>query len=115
MKTSFSLLLFVICLLGFSSCSDDDNNSDKIVQVRASVLHEYVEYYPPLGYGPAKGLKIKEEKSKEWEVITHISDFEYEEGYDYVVQLEKTYLADPPQDASSVTYKLIKVLEKTKH
>ncbi|MDY3549005.1 DUF4377 domain-containing protein, partial [Riemerella anatipestifer] len=60
-----------------------------------------------------KGLKIKETNFTEWIVITGIEGFAYEEGFEYELKLQKTYLSNPPQDSpSNVTYKLLEILSK---
>ena len=46
--------------------------------------------------------------------LEYISDFDFEWGYNYVVKVKKTKLAQPMMDASNTEYELIEVASKTK-
>ena len=79
-------------------------------QDRKEIIEVTVEPYKGLSYGAFfKDLDLRcSDRSAEY-----IQDFEFEWGYHYVLQVEKTHLAQPPMDASSVTFKLKKVISKT--
>ena len=46
--------------------------------------------------------------------LEYISGFDFEWGYNYVVKVKKTKLAQPMMDASNTEYELIEVVSKTK-
>lgn len=58
---------------------------------------------------PGKCWIINGEKSYQ-----QIEGFEYEEGYSYFLEVKITEIENPPADASSLRYDLIKVISKTK-
>ncbi|WP_424493493.1 DUF4377 domain-containing protein [Salinimicrobium sp. GXAS 041] len=53
----------------------------------------------------------------DWELFYYKDDiegFDYEEGYIYDLIVEKSEIENPPMDASSVNYKLIRIESKEK-
>jgi hypothetical protein len=94
------------------SCVKDDN-SDRTIVVTATVYHKYVDHTIFPGNTTIKGIKIKETNSSEWQTLPSIESFDFVEGYEYLVKLRKTYLANPPQDGSSIIYKLDETISKT--
>ena len=70
-----------------------------------------------IGYGvvPQTCLLVKEGDADGWSLFySSIEGFNYEPGYEYSVQIEKTAVENPPADGSSIRYKLIKVISKEK-
>lgn len=58
-------------------------------------------------------LQVKYDADADWEYFYgDIDGFDYEEGYEYEVEVQLEELKNPPMDASSVEYTLIKVVEK---
>lgn len=111
-NTIYVLITFVILSFLIVSC-DKDDNSDRTITVTATVYHKYVDFTGFSGNTTTTGIKIKETNSSEWTIVTEIEGFDYVEDYEYQVKLQKTYLANPPQDGSSIVYKLDKILSKT--
>lgn len=67
------------------------------------------------GVGPMKCLQVKETPSGEWtNFYTNIDGFTYEPGYEYVLKVKTEKIENPPADASSIKYTLIKQVSKTK-
>ncbi|MCJ7932343.1 MAG: DUF4377 domain-containing protein [Chryseobacterium sp.] len=67
------------------------------------------------GAGRMKCLQVKENASDSWtHFYSNIEGFDYEPGYEYVVQVKTEKIANPPADASSIKYTLIKQVSKTK-
>ncbi len=80
-----------------------------------------VNYFTQTCQGLYEGncLLIQEDAeigSDNWSLFYYensIDGFEYEAGYVYDLRVEKTHIPNPPQDASSIEYKLIEVISKT--
>lgn len=67
------------------------------------------------GVAPMKCLQVKENASGNWtNFYSNIEGFTYEPGYEYVLQVKTEKIANPPADASSIKYTLIKQVSKTK-
>ncbi|MCQ9638270.1 DUF4377 domain-containing protein [Chryseobacterium sp. WG14] len=67
------------------------------------------------GAGRMKCLQVKENASEGWtNFYTNIEGFTYEPGYEYVLQVKTEKINNPPADASSIKYTLIKQVSKTK-
>lgn len=62
--------------------------------------------------GEGECLRVKEENSTEWDKHHGIVGFQYEKGYKYLLKVEKTILANPPQDSPDVEYRLIEIISK---
>lgn len=111
MKQFTQILLLAIAFI-FTSCFEKEAK-DKIEEVTMYVSHETGTYYGMLS-SPVEGMLIKEEGWQDWESrpFQEISGFEYIKGHKYTLLVEKTTLANPPMDASSVKYKLISIVEQ---
>ena len=60
-------------------------------------------------------MRVKEGADSAWSLFySQIEGFDYEEGYEYVLQVEKEKIENPPADGSSIRYKLVKVVSKKK-
>ncbi|WP_265428444.1 DUF4377 domain-containing protein [Chryseobacterium sp. YIM B08800] len=67
------------------------------------------------GVAPMKCLQVKEKESDSWQnFYTNIEGFTYEPGYEYVLKVKTEKIENPPMDASSIKYTLIKQVSKTK-
>ncbi|WP_421794754.1 DUF4377 domain-containing protein [Haliscomenobacter sp.] len=56
---------------------------------------------------------VKTQGQADWEYwYDEIQGFEYEWGYVYTLEVNKTTIENPPQDGSSIAIKLVKVLKK---
>lgn len=113
MKTRNLLCLLVIfsCFASFLSCSDDDS---EVLQVTVSSNPAYSCIF----YGccwPTEVMQISEDL-RSWDYLGfgEIEGFQYERGYEYVLRIKKSNIANPPADAPSVRYELLDVLSKEK-
>lgn len=89
-----------------AGCGSGPDNSQ---QARLWIGPEVVDC---VGVGPRQCLLVKESEDAEWEFFyDQIEGFTYVEGASYVVEVEITQVEDPPADASSVSYRLIRVVE----
>lgn len=67
------------------------------------------------GVGPMKCLQVRETEDGEWTLFySSIQGFEYEEGYNYTLEVRKEDVPNPPADAPSIRYILVKEISKTK-
>lgn len=106
------LILSVITL--FCSCQKESDNKDISKEITIWVDSQTTEYTPWGSDMLYEGIKIKESENDDWQVLplNGIEGFAYEAGYEYKLLVLKTTLANPPMDASSVTYRLIEIVEK---
>ena len=67
-----------------------------------------------VGVGPRQCLLVKESEDADWEFFYDgIEGFEHIEGVFYVLEVEITEIEDPPADASSLHYRLLRIVEST--
>lgn len=108
----FALLLGNLLLMG---CTKDDALKDRIETITLYVSAETGTYQPWGSESPVECMLVKEAEETDYQPLAFgaIAGFTYEKGYAYTLSVEKTTLANPPADASSVTYKLLQIIEKT--
>ena len=115
----FYWVLIALCITTtFISC-DKDSSEDWSEIIKLYVDAELGEYRPwglPEDAESLDGLKIKESKDAEWDIIpmNGIEGFTHSLGWEYYLEVEKTHLVNPPADASNVKYKLIRVINEQK-
>lgn len=100
--------LFIIVVVGLLlSCS---NNKDTVKMTIAS------ETRTAMGAAPMEVMLVKEGDASEWLYFySNIEGFDYEPGYEYVLEVKKENIEGPlPADASSIKYTLVKEISKTK-
>ena len=67
------------------------------------------------GAGPQKCMLIKEKIVDDWtNFYDQIEGFDYEEGYEYLLNVKIKTIKNPPADGSSLKYTLVEVFEKKK-
>lgn len=65
-----------------------------------------------VGVGPQKCLRVKESEEADWEFFYDgFEGFDHTEGVSYVLEVEITETKDPPSDASSLHYRLLRIVE----
>lgn len=68
-----------------------------------------------VGEGIQKCLLVKEEPEAEWRrFYDSIEGFEYQEGYLYEILVDATPVENPPADGSSIAYRLVRIVSKTR-
>ncbi|MTG97784.1 MULTISPECIES: DUF4377 domain-containing protein [Myroides] len=130
-----AILLIAISAMAFVSCKNNEkkedttvpNSEQKTEEVQPVAQQEEVQIEGTVTYiiadkladctgvGPMKCMQIKESKDAEWQFMYQgIEGFEYEEGFEYVVEVKRTELKNPPADAPSIRYTLVKLISKEK-
>jgi len=72
------------------------------------------DYADCIGVAPQKCLLVKEEGSSDWQYLyTSIEGFNYEPGYEYIIDVRKEKVENVPADGSSLKYVLVKEIAKT--
>ena len=72
-------------------------------------------YQDCTGEAEQKCLVVKEKGTSDWELFYDTIDgFNYEEGYNYVLDIMVETVDNPPADGSSIKYSLVKIISKTK-
>jgi hypothetical protein len=61
-------------------------------------------------------MLVKRSKSqKKWDLFyDNIQGFTYKKGYQYQLEITETKVDNPPADASSIQYKLVKIIARKK-
>ena len=95
------------------SCSVDGSVAfnNKLSAERFSHFMKYLDKkYPGLYDYPVTSEALGEN----WNLFySQIEGFSYEPGYEYVLQVRKEKIDNPPADGSSIRYRLVKVVSKT--
>lgn len=67
-----------------------------------------------VGVAPMKCLLVKKDGQADWEFFYNsIEGFNYEPGYEYVLEVKAEKIENPAADQSSLKYTLVKVVSKT--
>ena len=119
MKTRilFGVSLLLFCAVGLTSCLNTENEPPmvEVETVRLHIAAETGTYQPWGADKPLPCMLIREEGESESRPLglTGIRGFKYEEGYAYLLLVEKSTPRFPPQDDNEVSYTLIEVLSQT--
>ena len=66
-----------------------------------------------IGVAPMKCMQVRGQPGESWSLFyQQIEGFTFEPGYRYQLEVTKEQLTDVPADASSLRYRLIKVVSK---
>jgi len=119
--------LFLILLVSITACTSVKNNKEIAVTDKTTnaniknkkiiilkVNAQKVDCYG--AHGKQKCLQVKELGiDKDWQnQYEGIEGFNFKSGFVYNLQVEKIELKETPQDASSITYRLLKIIKKEK-
>jgi len=101
-----SILSLLCAVLFLASCNSKSN---------VETITVASDYGDCVGLVPQKCLLIKFEGKSDWEFwYSGIDEFNYEPGYEYVLEVKKETLPDPvPADRSSIKYVFVKEVSKT--
>ncbi len=98
-----SLVFIIILAVTAKSCED--------------TKHIYVADHlvDCVSVGPQKCMLVKDKIVNDWtNFYGNIEGFDYEEGYEYLLNVKVEEIKNPPADAPSFKYILVEVFEKTK-
>ena len=111
MKLFTKLLLGGIFLFTLIQCSVQTSENTAIKTLMISADQRDCNN----GAGHMKCMLVREKVTDEWQLFyNNIDGFNYEPSYDYVVTVSTAKIANPPADASSIKYTLIKQISKIK-
>lgn len=122
---AFSLVLFMSSCGGGSKSGQESNSGEvaNVVEESADIVEAIAdqitltvasEQVDCTGVGPQKCFLIKQEGETDWSFwYSGIKDFNYESGYEYVIEVKVDTVASPPADASSINYTFVKEISKT--
>lgn len=66
-----------------------------------------------MGVAPMKCMKVKENPNDDWQLFySSIQGFEYQPGFTYTLQVKQFDVPNPPADAPSIRYELVKIIDK---
>lgn len=122
MKNMRVQILAIIILTIMAGCSDTIQDLESNTKNIPSETNMRVNYYTVdcIGESHGKCLLIQEGNNigtEQWNYFyfkDDINGFSFESGYLYNLLVQKNTLSNPPQDASSIQYDLIKILSKEK-
>lgn len=99
------LLLGLFTILSFSSAAFAQSKNEILIVAdrRADCT----------GVAPMKCLQVKKPQDEKWSLFyQNIENFDYVEGYTYVLRVRVDTVKNPPADASKLKYRLRKVLHR---
>ncbi|UZO81804.1 DUF4377 domain-containing protein [Aquimarina sp. ERC-38] len=103
----------VTFLLFFALNTCEDQTTE--VQSEITTLYIHHQLIDCEGVGPQQCMQIKENQNAEWNLFySTIEGFDFQEGYQYTIEVEITPVENPMADASSLRYQLIKIISKEK-
>lgn len=108
----FSMMTGILLLAGCRSSAQLPAGETDPMKMNLTVASE-----TRIGYGvaPQKCMLIKYAPEEKWQYMySGIEGFDYEPGYEYQLEVQRTERTNPPQDASKYVYRLKKVKSKVK-
>ncbi len=115
------LAFAMLAALSLASCSsDDDNDKDITKEINMSISADpgvMYDLFDSMGEHPIECMRVMtEDEPGQWQNLyfNGIKGFTYERGHEYELRVKRTILANPPQDASNRTYKLVRILADKK-
>lgn len=119
-KNSLKTLLFFICLVSFVSCEkNEDENEPKVTGYQEYILtvaSQKLQGFVGIGVNVLTDVyAVKKDKSQEWKQFADIQDFDYKNGYEYVIKISETNYLDYRRGTPAWSeYKLIEIISKEK-
>ena len=120
-KTTIFLFLSIVATAVLGACNSPEETtpepaepaSEGAEEVEISKLFVGPERVECEGEGPQQCYLVKENPEDEWELFyNQIEGFNYEEGFDYEIEVEVTPVENPPAGGSSLQYTWLRTLNK---
>lgn len=111
MKSIINLFAVLFLLLANSQCSVQTSENTAIKTFFVSAEQRDCT----AGAGKMKCMLVKEKPDAQWQnFYSRINGFSYEPGYEYILTVATEKIENPPADASSIKYTLVKEISKIK-
>lgn len=111
MKSFLKFLAIGLFFFSFVQCSIQTSENSNIKTIFVSAEQKDCSN----GAGKTKCMLVREKLTDDWQYFYNsIDGFTYQPGYDYVLTVSTTKIANPPADGSSIKYTLIKQISKIK-
>lgn len=111
MKSIIKLFFLSIIFVSITQCSVQTSENTSLKTLFISAEQKDCSN----GAGTQKCMLVKEKPTDQWTYFyNQIDGFTYQPGYDYVLTVSTTKISNPPADASSIKYTLIRQISKTK-
>ena len=82
-------------------------------QEQTQVMYISSQLADCVGVAPMRCLQVRNSQDEDWQLFyQQIIGFEYEEGFEYKLEVEVETVENPPADGSSLKYTLVSVIEK---
>lgn len=103
-------IIFIFFAILLFSCNENSKTNSEKTLIIASKKADCI------GVAPQECLLIKEDNTqKDWHFFyDQIKGFNYENGFEYKILVHTESLKNIPQDASSISYTLVKIISKEK-
>ena len=94
-KKLWGILMLFLCTLNLTGCNNEDEEGRQITDYKEYLLTVASQQIPGVGWSDGFNYltdvyAVKKEQSAEWESLSSIKGFEYEEGYEYENDLKKS-------------------------
>lgn len=106
-------LLISVFLFSFFSCDSDDFTLNERTIIVDSELVMPIEDTSAKEW-PYYSIKYKEteDKPENWFLVLDITNFDYKEGYTYIIKVEEKVIKDPLPDQPTTSYKFLELISK---
>ena len=112
--------MLFLCTLNLTSCNNEDEEGTQITDYKEYLLTVASQQIPGVGWSDGFNYltdvyAVKKEQSAEWESLSSIKGFEFEEGYEYEIRISETsYLDHRMSQPAWTEYQLLEILSKEK-
>lgn len=119
-KKLWGILILFLCTLNLTSCNNEDEEGTQITDYKEYLLTVASQQIPGVGWSDGFNYltdvyAVKKEQSAEWESLSSIKGFEFEEGYEYEIRISETsYLDHRMSQPAWTEYQLLEILSKEK-
>ncbi|MEU8901215.1 DUF4377 domain-containing protein [Nocardia sp. NPDC048505] len=117
MRLGMLVLAAALVAMPLTGCSADQSAAAPATSTAPAAQQFEIEVaaqeVPCTGVAPMQCLQVRKDPQAEWELhYFGIDGFDYQPGYTYRLLIEERPWVDPPADAPSVTWRLVRVLDK---